>query len=99
MSPCDTETTGSRIRGTVLRSVTTSTNPLATKDSPSTHTRWEITGVKRGVIAASDFETPSGYKVRDIRKMAGGLDSSLRSAIARDSGRSMRKRLCGERGM
>jgi hypothetical protein len=83
----------------VLRRTTTSTNPLAPNDSLSIHTRWAITELKRGTIAASDFETPSGYKVNDMRKMAPGMDSSVRRAIALDSGRSIRTRLCGGGGV
>ena len=92
------ETRGSRIHGVVLRRTTTSIDPLAVNDSLAIHTRWEITELKRDAIDASDFEAPSGYKVNDMRKMAPGMDSSVRRAIALDSGRSIRKRLCGEGG-
>lgn len=93
------ETRGSRIRGVVLRRTTTSTDPLAVNDSLAIHTRWEITELKRHAIDASEFQAPSGYKVNDMRKMASGMDSSVRRAIALDSGRSIRKRLCGEGGV
>jgi hypothetical protein len=93
------EARGSRIRGVVLRRTTTSTDPLAVNDSLAIHTRWEITELKRGAIDASDFKAPSGYKVNDTRKMASRMDSSVRRAIALDSGRSIRTRLCGEGGV
>ena len=93
------ETRGSRIHGVVLRRTTTSIDPLAVNDSLAIHTRWEITELKRDAIDASDFEAPSGYKVNDMRKMAPGMDSSVRRAIALDSGRSIRTRLCGKGGV
>ena len=86
------------MHGTVLKRTTTSTDPLAANDSLATHTRWEITELERGAIAASDFEAPSGYKVENMRKMASRTDSSVRRAFALDSGKSMRKRLCGHGG-
>jgi hypothetical protein len=93
------EARGSRIRGVVLRRTTTSTNPLAVNNSLAIHSSWEITELKRHAIDASEFEAPSGYKVNDMRKMAPGVDSSVRRAIALDSGRSIRKRLCGNGGV
>jgi hypothetical protein len=86
---------GVRIKGVVLRRVSASNNPLAPDDSLTVHTRSEVTELKRGAIDASEFEIPSGYKVRDTRTMTVGLDSSARRAAQVGGGRLFLKRMCG----
>jgi hypothetical protein len=90
------EKRGESILGVLLKQTSTMHDSAGPGDSVATHSRWEVTELKRASIDPADFRAPSGYKIEDMRKLTPRVDSSMRSSGALEAAKRYFRRMCDQ---
>lgn len=79
----------------MLRGLTTVSVPTAHGDSVVSHTRSEVSEMRKRAIDPADFEVPAGFQTMDMREMMKGMDASIMGAARANMTARMKKSMCG----